>query len=421
MTKSKPLLACEQWMLIFLAIFPIFDAISGMTLEGKISYGQTVLPVASSLRIVFIGLLLVIIMNANITKNPGIVLEFILFFSGAAIFLVQKIYLNYSFEDLFKEFNVYGKYVFWFSVFTFFYVLRDKLTIVKVEKIILFINITFLIGLFVPYFLGTGTATYDGNAGFKGWYYGPNDSSYTLITVALLNLQSYGNFKAYLLQVANIAALLLLGTKTSMLAAILIFMLMIAELVKSRIWFKKILGIDLLLATLLIVSYFQSEIYLKLIYPMVNRLTYFYYKYNGDLTKLIFSGRSTALTDDIKILNTLPNKTTGILFGYGYDFRANFFPYHNGLIEFDMADVLFSYGLIGLLFLLILISFVLFSYHPQRKKYLYFFLFSLLYSNVAGHVLFSAMSGTILGIIAGSLVLNPKFDFENRPIKTIEV
>lgn len=400
----------KRYMLLFLSIFPIFDAISGMSLQGKISYGQSVLPVASTLRIVFILLVLVMIANTDFLKNPGVIMELILLFLGLATFIIQKMYFNYSISALFSEVSVYGKYVFWFTVFIFFYLFRDSITLEDTKRVILLINVTFLIGLFVPYILGTGTATYDGNAGFKGWYYGPNDSSYTLITIALMTLYNYDDLKMYLLQVFNIAGLLLLGTKTAMISAGILFVLIVIKLLLSKYWVKKVIGADILIASILAISFFQQLIYQKLIYPMVNRLTYFYFKYDGDWTKLIFSGRSTALTDDFKILSRLSSKTFGILFGYGYNYRGHFFPYHNGLIEFDMADVLFSYGIVNLAFLIFLIVFVFLATKKHREMYLFFFIFSIIYADIAGHVLFSAMSGTIFGVIAGCLILQSNND-----------
>jgi hypothetical protein len=407
----------KKYMLYFLSIFPAFDAISGMTLQGKISYGQSVLPVSSSLRLLFILIVLSYIASINIFENPGVILELILIFTGVLVLLVQKVYLNYELADLFTEINIYGKYIFWFTVFIFFYIFRESITREEMSRVILIINITFLVGLLVPYALGVGTATYDGISGFKGWYYGPNDSSYTLITLAFLNLFNHRNGIGFLLQVFNIYGMLLLGTKTAMIASVTMLLVLLIMMLDSKEWYLKVIGSNALVVAVMVGVYFHQKIYESFIFPMVNRLTFFYVKYNGDLTRLIFSGRGTVLKNDISILNNLPNNALGVLFGYGYNYRINFFPIHGGLIEFDMFDVFFSYGIISLVLLVVLITFVVLMANNRRNVYWWLFIFSIIYANIAGHVLFSAMSGTILGIICGALIITCSQEPKNTKIE----
>lgn len=407
----------KKYLLYFLAIFPIFDAISGMTLQGKISYGQSVLPVSSSLRSLFILIVLTYIASSNIFENPGIILEFALILMGVLTLLVQKVYLNYELSALAAEVSVYGKYIFWFTVFMFFYIFRESITQDELSRVTLMINITFLLGLFLPYLLGVGTATYDGISGFKGWYYGPNDSSYTLITLAFLNLFNHRDASGFLLQIFNVYGMLLLGTKTATLAAVVILVMLLLFMLNSKEWYFKVIGSNVFVITGLIGVYCHQKIYDSFIFPMVNRLTYFYIKYNGDLTKLIFSGRGTVLKNDIKILNHLPNHVLGVLFGYGYNYRANFFHIHGGLIEFDMFDVFFSYGIISSALLIILITFVILTTNNRQSVYWWLFIFSVVYANIAGHVLFSAMSGTILGIICGALMITSRQELKNTKIE----
>lgn len=399
-----------------LGIFPIADALSGIALEGSISYGQKSLPIGILFRLVLFALILISLALYRRWNWVTIIL-LISYASNIILILMQAVVYDYGFSQLYDELSVFGKYLTWAMIAAFFYGQRTLISPRTVRKMLYSSNFFLVLGLIVPKLLGTGTSTYDGTVGFKGWYYGPNDTTYCLamLTIFLIlkmpmkwphreNILLAGLF------VFDLYGLLMIGTKSSFAAIVVSIVIFLCRMVKNWHVMTSVTVLLMLLTSSLLVFYFRGQhIYQEIFVPNINRLVYFYDQYNGDMVRLIFSNRTTHVTEALHMLRGVPNSSVINLIGYGYDFRQNIFGVSDGLIEMDFIDTLFSYGLLG--------GVMLFAYlitlgtHIRWRRDIVtatLVILTFVYANVAGHVLYSSMAGTTLGMLIGHLVVEGK-------------
>lgn len=92
------------------------------------------------------------------------------------------------------------------------------------------------------------------------------------------------------------------------------------------------------------------------------------------------------------------------LIGFGFNARVETWGLGD-LVEMDFFDVLFSLGILGLLVMLALLLFFLVKSCQKRSIYTALFLILICYGAFAGHVLFSALSSTLFGLVCGGLFL----------------
>lgn len=401
-------------VLYMLAIFPLADAASGMVLQGGISYGQESLPIGIIFRLILSAL---IIGSIIIYKNwQAISISFSICFGGTlTVILVQGIVYDYSFAQLINEGRIFGKYIVWAVIIVFFYSYRQLISKETLTQVTNISNLLLILGLIIPKLLGVGTNTYDGTVGFKGWYYGPNDTTYCLafLTIFLvltvqINRPNRRNVLLFCLYFGDLWALLIIGTKMGLLALVMSVVILVIRALQT--WTLPILLIvilDIAAAIGIVIYFYGASIYETVFLPNIKRIQYFYQLYNGDVLRVLFSDRLGRTSNDLAILATkMKNFELLNFIGYGYDFRKFIIVEAEGLIEMDFIDTFFSYGYLGLMFL---ITFVVTVFRKinilQNKSIFALFLMSIIYANIAGHVLYSAMAGTTLGMLCGFLLV----------------
>jgi hypothetical protein len=187
---------------------------------------------------------------------------------------------------------------------------------------------------------------------------------------------------------------ILIGTKVSIISNIL-YMLVINITLQKRI--KKIIYLifmPLLIFLLIYICYINHIFDYHL-----QRISFLYNRFGDSILKALLSGRSDDLTNHFKYYKE-NFSLVEMLFGYG--FLSNM-----KIIELDLFDTLFSYGL--LISLPILFFYGYTAYINRKNKKL--LLFNILYffiSITAGHVWYNTSSALFFGIINTQLAIKNK-------------
>ena len=112
--------------------------------------------------------------------------------------------------------------------------------------------------------------------------------------------------------------------------------------------------------------------------------------FNGNIISVILSGRDIKLKNHINFFN---DNFSFLNFIYGYGFLN-----HIDIIELDIFDTFFSYGL---LFFTAIVSFYLYCLYINRKNRALLF-FNMLYLGIcisSGHIWFNTMSALFFSLV----------------------
>lgn len=63
---------------------------------------------------------------------------------------------------------------------------RNYLSVNKLARLTILLDVFLIGGLLIPYVLGLGNSTYDDAAGFKGFYFATNDIAYAFLIMLFL-------------------------------------------------------------------------------------------------------------------------------------------------------------------------------------------------------------------------------------------
>ncbi|EGP4765336.1 O-antigen ligase family protein [Enterococcus faecium] len=395
---------------IFLAlivIFPLVDTFNGMF----ITYGYNI-PLGTIYRVCLILYIVYGILSSEIGKMKRSILLLILPFLLMFICIIQSFFFNTSFSLLVKEFSYVVRFSLCLIIPIFAKQFEDHFSIKKLIIITLLIDLFLIGGLVIPYALGIGNSTYDGTAGFKGFYYTTNDITYAFLIMVFfigwfLSHQAKNILLEYSLLVLyflNMYCLVLLGTKSGLLtgavySCYLIFYFL--RYYRSKTLYGQFFIFEFLLTMLFLFFLKGKEILMESLSSVIARFTYFKVLYQDDWTRLLLSSRNVYLKDAITQYLQDPNNHYTFFFGSGFENRRNWYERKGGLIEMDFFDMFFSYGIIGTVILLMVIFyyFQLSNYKFTNKFCLFLLFFTIIYSFFVGHVFFSALSATVLGFV----------------------
>ncbi|MBC1418729.1 O-antigen ligase family protein [Listeria fleischmannii] len=400
------------------AIFPLIDFLNGFFLTSGIP-----IPIGVLYRFFFFIFLLVMIAVAKIPKTSLTFVTFLFIAGNLIILLFQSILLQNPLAWIIEDVSVFVKYFLWALIPYYIYQRKTLFMSMNYEKIFIVISFLFTVFLLVPYVLGVGHQTYDNSdAGYKGFFFANNDTSFAFIVsitftarALIQKLQGKWNFRLLfliLLYAGNMISLLLVGTKTGIVYGAIVSIIVLIRLLfivrfqsvmhKIFIWLMSILLIGWVLLRGL--SYAG-----QMIAGTYDRMVYFYHLYDGNLVRLLSSSRSDFFEGGLHYFLTSPHPIFTMFFGQGFEYRLENFG-RLGLIEMDFFDAFFGLGILGILFLVILLGYygAIAIKKANRSIYSYLFLVILLYSFFAGHVLFSALSSTFLGLVCGGIILSKK-------------
>ncbi|MDB8551634.1 O-antigen ligase family protein [Turicibacter sanguinis] len=388
-----------KFTLFLFSIMPLVDTLNGYGISNK-------MPIIQESGVLYRIFIIVFCIYYILKLNPKkylILSSMIFFVSLSCIHYFQHQNVNGLMFDLTKSIKLILVVI--IPIFFMSLIKYQNKYKTLVKEIFSCLILIFPITLIIPYFWGIGNSIYANGAGYKGFYYSNNDLSIVLLVIvifALGNLINNVSSKNCILLLLNVFCLLLMATKTSIIGLFIVFILYINDILKLIIKDKKILLYILLfsLGMFLLKESIISELLLTM-----ERNRYLTQTGMDDITFLL-GGRNKFFIERINQTSLL-----SFLFGRGeyYISIIN----RKSLIEMDLIDTYYIYGIF-------ITSFVYFGFIQKFIKYLVFsqcnriekktfiiaFIIMTMFSLLAGHVLYSALSGTVYALILSQFSLN---------------
>ena len=394
----------EKLIIFLIMVTPFIDLLNGF-FEFVLNSG-----ISPGVIIRFVILIIIMAMyihldNKNLLKAIGIII----------IFITQMLLLSFSRKlDFFNEISFVAKI--YYNIFLIFiastiFSRKDwnyNIYIDAFSKVCIIVNISLIITRIV----GIGVNSYGDAGGYKGLYMGTNDLTAVLIMTFPFMLFQLVKVKKNIflgtLVILSVLNILMIGTKTSIVFLILIGLFFVYELVLKDTSIKSL--IILLLLGIIFIFIFNK--YIRNIFESTIIMRQKYFINNNDsFISYLLSQRNTTFVNSIvfwksKILYILLG--TGFTDGSGY--IESFLPGH-GMIEMDLLDILYFYGIVFFSIVAIPLIRILgkgikvifkgrkFEYRLIGLIYVCVFIISLL----GGHVLLSPLAGTYFAIIYGML------------------
>lgn len=360
----------ESLLVIFLLLGPILDVTSFYNL-----------PINILVRGIY--LLSIIFLMIKRKKNLKLLIALLIFSIIEIVF--QRCYLDFSLRDTFS--NTF-KYL--YLTVSILYFKDFEFKKYSKEKILTTIILSY-IGIYLfSYITKIGESAYldtDGKSGFKGLFSSINEFSAILIgllpivVIYLKNKKNYGLLLLVLL--GTLMCSLLVGTKV-LLAGFIFTVFYLLYKNKDKLFTCKtrrqkqyiiIVGILILLVSCFLFTktrIYENMVIQKSFFKADNILSYDYFNH------VIFNDRLSFLTNNFNYFKN--TNILNILFGIGIN------NYDVKMVEIDIFDIIFRYGLIGILLFGYVMSIINFKELKEEEKISLILL--LIISLTSGHVLF---------------------------------
>lgn len=397
-------------------MFPIIDFLNGLFISGGIS-----LPIGMLYRIVCFLYLVFSIFYAGFEKNLYTLLTLLFIVTILLILVLQAMVFQNSFTVMFKDIEVFIKFFLWVLIAYFIYQRRNDFLKINYNSIFITISVFFTLGLLVPYALGLGNQTYENSdAGYKGFFFATNDTTIALMISttftgwlfikALVAKERLKVMGLAILYLGTLICLIILGTKTGILYGVLFTLGILINFLVSQKKVRlvsRIITFAVAVLAIIVLVVIGKDFIISAVSGTYDRISYFYRLYDGDLVRLLSSSRSDFLQAGFQEFMNKENSFMVPIIGFGFEYRSIHFG-RLGLIEMDFFDGLFALGFLGVFVTTaIIIYFLVLSFKKgNRNIYSVAYLVFLFYSFSAGHVMFSALSSTLLGLVCGGLILN---------------
>ena len=382
----------EKILLIFLLFQPFLDAIATTNLN--------------IINIIIRGLfLLFIIIYMFINKSNIKVLLFLLLI--ALTLFGINIYLD---RGLINTISSLMKLYYLPITILFFINIKNSIS----DKYLLYTLFIYLILFLLSYIFGFGYNNYkitDGKSGFRGVFNSINEISAIIICLFPIGLNYLKEKRNIIVSIILIIFVfivsLLTGTKVLTIGLLITMIFIYYKDVRNRIknmsTLKKIISIIIIL--LLVICSIYLLTYTRFYKNMVIQQNFF--KVNNIISlefinKIMFNDRLTFLKDNFIYYTN--QDIINILFGIGYNNILK-------LIEIDIFDILFRFGIFGLTSFIIPIIFTI-KKIKLNKIYIYSLILLVLISLTSGHVLLSPNVSIYFGYII--LIANNKILKKNK-------
>ncbi len=317
---------------------------------------------------------------------------------------VKLMTAEYLVDDLIKI----SKYLTPLYCFLFFVNYLKYTSDIGIKRTLLLVQFSYIVvaaNVLLKY-IGLGSPMYEyGSIGSKGFFYAGNEISALLVilsSIIAFNLWYRENRLAYFLFWAfTLFVGLTVSSKTGVIGIMLVFFLIPLKKPSIRLNFKRML---FFLISILVLIPGAIYIIWKFIQDtaLFIRLQYFSEKF--DFWTFVLSNRNVFFKD---AYNTYIEKYSFVekVFGVGQSQYENL---NNGMIvEIDFADILFAFGVLGLIYFIILMLFLivqalrfsLVKAYPYSNFVLLMVLALLGISTTAGHVYSSGMAAVFIGLL----------------------
>lgn len=270
--------------------------------------------------------------------------------------------------------------------------------------------------IIVTRILGIGNSSYlfsENVVGFKSTFRSLNSINVALLILYIFTVSKLftekENFKWAIASVYTMIPMLMLGTKTSIAMIIIVPLLFLfLNSRRKKTWLIGLAGIVALFAIMFTIG---DKVY-SLVAPIINRQLYLFNQ--RDLWTYLTSARGMMVTEafahyfgTFTVLDIIPGRgyydvhhALGIQLG-----RISAIP-----IEMDWADILVSYGLLGLLYTYVFsIRIIINTWRIRKNKIIQGYFCSavilLLFGTFAGHLFLEAISSTFYAIVLAGLAV----------------
>lgn len=393
----------ERMLIILMLITPFIDLLNG--------FFEFVLKVNLSPGAIIRSFILIIIIYFYVKQEK---LNFIRFTFIVSIFILQMLIISFS-----NCFNILSEVSFiskiYYNLFLIF-LTGSFLSKENIDYDIYFdcfskVCIIVTLSLITTRFLGIGVSSYGAAGGYKGLYMGTNDLTAVLVMTLpfmLYKIFTGGKGIIYII-VALLGALnlIMIGTKTA-----IIFLVIISTFFFYNTFLKRMsLKSFTLLIVFFIAFWFIFDKYLFNMFKNTILQRQMYFISQNDLVSYLLSERNITL---IKSIEFWSSSLVNIILGVGFNNGANFigtFSQGHGMIEMDLIDILYFYGLI--LFFIVAVPLVkvfikgfkvLITKKELKLKLIAFiYIVAFIMSFLGGHVLLSPLAGVYFAIIYGML------------------
>lgn len=378
----------EKVLLIFLLIQPFLDVIA------TTNY--------SILNIIVRGLFLLLIVIYLLFNKKNIAILISTLVSGLILFGIN-IYFNLGIVTSIS--NVMKLYYLPITIL-FFVNIKNSID----NKIITYVLFIYLILFLSSYIFGFGYNNYklsDGKQGFRGIFNSINEISAIIIGLLPLALNYLKNKSNYIISIMLIVftflVALLTGTKVLMIG---LFIIIIFIYIKSAIKvFKNMSTIKKIISIIVISIIILGGIYLLTytrFYKNILVQQKFFKSYNilsiDFINKVLFNNRLTFLKDNFLFYKS--QKLINIIFGIGYSNQSI------KLVEIDIFDILFRFGIFGLIGFIVPIIYIVKKIKLDKVS-LFSIILLILISLTSGHVLLSPNVSIYFGYI---ILINNKIN-----------
>lgn len=314
------------------------------------------------------------------------------------------------------------------------------------ERVIKAFSWIYPMSFIIPRLLGIGYYLngYSFNSGYKGLYYAANEQNVVLMTLFVYNFQKLyddltytkGALSVIRLNILNfvklisiIISLLLIGSKTSLLAIAIVCILYLFRGEKMKVKLKFIttfvvVGLGVFTMIGLVLNEQLGNI--------AQRIVYSYNRYataEGGLLTFVLSKRNLRIAPSIDYwYGNNQNSVLNFFFGVG---KASKCPKNTisvnpfSLIELDFFDCLFWFGFIATV--IVICFYLSFFLRTFKKPELFMekIMFALIFcfSMLAGHVIMSPNSGAMFAMIICDIYLKSKAlePIDKQPDRLIEL
>lgn len=281
----------------------------------------------------------------------------------------------------------------------------------------------------VPKFLGLGYYSYSNQSGYKAFYFANNEVNVILMVLFVYSFEDVfniyikrtkgKNFKSIIRLILIVFSLLLIGSKTSILAIAIVFLVYIFKEKKFKLKKRYIL----ILLVISVFGFFMMKIFIgEQINRAIERITFFYYFYTTGSSaedNSLFENIITFLCSE-RNLRVMPSfdywykqdmlsTICNIIFGIGKSTKSpdstNIWINPFSIIELDLFECLFWFGAISTM--IVMVFYVSIYFKSLKRQGLFMektmFVLVFMFSMFAGHVLVAANSGTIFAIVVADL------------------
>lgn len=289
----------------------------------------------------------------------------------------------------------------------------------SVEKLFRAWSLLFPLCVFVPLVFGLGFTTHGNAAGYKGFFFSQNDLGFVLVGLfayTMYRLTTKMTLYDVLCGMLLLASALILGLKSCYMLVLLIAAYYLVSS-KSIDLTKKIaflLAFLLILSTIFIVFSDKLE-------QIFARWEYMF-QLLGDPITFASSGRVDRIPTAANFLDSTYGNSSWLIFGSGFEYTEAIERYK--IVEIDLADIFFNYGIVGSLFYVIYYGYVFIESQRKERSVSYLridFIIAILMAMSAGHVLFnSSLSGMMFATICIGLMSDAKLSNRTKRRPCVE-